>query len=304
MAGIFTGARKHFIVVVMVAFAAIMGGFSSSPAVHAQPAAASAQLRVVHTVFDAPAVDVYMNGSKALSGLAYKEIAPRVALAAGDYDFKVTPAGKTNTLIESKVSLESGKSYTFLALGRMADMTGKVLVDDLSPLASGQSRVRLVHASPDTPAVDVAVKDGSVLYPNLGLGESSNYFTLPASPLSVEVRPAGTTTVALSVPSLSLSANTAYTVYVVGLSSGSPGLSTLVESDSVASTNQPTQATTNNTQIQVNTQPASTLPTTGEPQNSWYTSSVALLLASLLAACAIAAGSAIRIGVGVRARNK
>lgn len=285
-------------IIFAAAILALLGAFpfaTGIPSAHAQDTNI-AQLRVIHTVFDAPAVDIYLNGNKAVSGLAYKDIGPRVALPSGNYSVKVTPAGKTDSIIATDITLESGKSYSFVAIGRFADLGARVLEDNLSPLASGQTRLRLVHASPDTPAVDVAIKDGGVLYPNLGLGEASNYFPLAAAPVNVEVRPAGTTTVALSVPSLVLKSETSYTVYVVGLSSGSPGLSTLMVADSVTSSSvsQVLPATGTSSGSTLN----STLPKTGVGDLP----PVSAILA-LLAAICLLAGVTIRVNRYNRSRR-
>jgi len=56
-----------------------------------------AQLRVVHGVADAPAVDIRVNGvaptAAPLQGLAFKGNTGYLELAAADYDFVVTPTG-------------------------------------------------------------------------------------------------------------------------------------------------------------------------------------------------------------------
>lgn len=287
-----TGRR---IFAVMVAIMGLLGTLPlmlGASSVSAQ-SIVSAQFRVVHTVFDAPAVDVYLNGNKAAGGIAFKDIGPRVAVYPGSYTVRVTPAGKSNSLIDSTLNLEAGKSYSFVALGRMADLTTRVLQDDLSPLEPGQTRLRLMHTSPDTPTVDAAIKDGSVLYPNLGLGEVSNYFPLSSGPINVEVRPAGTTVVALSVPSLTLQAGTAYTAYVVGLSGGSPGLSTLVEADPVAARISEVLPLTG--PAAVSSAPASPLPKTGAAGNGSGRLPTAYFALALLATISMVAGASILV---------
>jgi hypothetical protein len=76
--------------------------------------------------------------------------------------------------------------------------------------------VRVVHASPDAPAVDVAVKGGPVLLAGLPFPRASTYLSVPAGTYDLEVRAAGTTTVALALPGVTLESGKMYTVFAVG----------------------------------------------------------------------------------------
>jgi hypothetical protein len=78
------------------------------------------------------------------------------------------------------------------------------------------ARVRVVHASPDAPAVDVAVAGGDVLIENLAFSEASDYLEVPAGSYDLEVRPTGTTDVALDLPGVALEAGMVYSVYAIG----------------------------------------------------------------------------------------
>src|SRR5689334_13893628 len=229
------GKMNRAAVAMMVAAGSLLGVFGlagGAPAASAQTA--EAHVRVIHASPDAPAVDVYVNGGKAISNLAFKGVSDWTALPAGSYDVKVTAAGQTAGVIEAKLPLEGGKYYSVVAVGKLANITARVFEDDLSDLG-GKARLRVVHASPDTPAVDVAAKGGSVLVSNLAFPNASDYLTLDPMTVDVEVRPAGTTTVALAVPGLSLQAGKVYTVYAVGLLSGTPALGVLPVVDSAAS---------------------------------------------------------------------
>ena len=78
------------------------------------------------------------------------------------------------------------------------------------------ARIRVVHASPDAPAVDVAVRDGDVLIENLVFPDASDYLSVPADTYDLEVRPTGTTDVALDLPGVELEAGMVYSVYAIG----------------------------------------------------------------------------------------
>jgi hypothetical protein len=175
-----------------------------------------AQVRVVHLSPDAPAVDVAVNGAVAVQGAAYRDATGYLPVPAGDARITVTPAGATApVVIDATVPLGANASYTIVATGFLADIQPLVLVDDTS--ASGQARVRFVHASADAPAVDVAVTEGPVLFGDVPFRGASQYGAVDAGIYDLEVRVAGTQTVALPLPGVGLNGGTNYTVFAVGL---------------------------------------------------------------------------------------
>jgi hypothetical protein len=214
----------------------VFGLLAATSGVAGAQASGEAGIRVIHASPDAPAVDIYVNGQKAISNLAFKEASPWAMLPAGTYDVKVTAAGGSDAVIQAPLTLDGGKYYSVVATGKLANITPKVIVDELSSSDSGKAKLRIVHASPDAPAVDIAVKGGPVLVSNLAFPDYTDYLTLDPMTVDVEVRAAGTNTVALAVPGLTLEGGKVYTVYAVGLLSGSPALSVLPVVDNAMST--------------------------------------------------------------------
>ena len=99
-----------------------------------------------------------------------------------------------------------------------------MLVDNNAAPAAGKAHVRFVHTSPDAPAVDIAVKGGPVIFPNVAFKAASQYVPVDAGTYDLEVRPAGKTDVVLAVPGVKLDAGNVYTVFAMGLASGEPKL--------------------------------------------------------------------------------
>lgn len=176
-------------------------------------------LRVAHFSTDAPPVDVWVNGSVALSGVPFGTISDYLPLDAGEYRVQVTPAGARRPIvIDATLDLSSGFVYTVAAVGFLSSdsLEPLVLVDDRS-VGSG-ARIRFVHASADTPSVDVAVTGGPVLFADVSFQEASDYVDVPGGTYDLEARPAGSSAVALAVPGVSVSNGTTYTVFAVGRS--------------------------------------------------------------------------------------
>lgn len=100
----------------------------------------------------------------------------------------------------------------------------------LAMAQDSNARVRIVHASPDAPAVDIYVNGGIVLE-NLPFREYSEYLSLPAGTYTVEIKVTGTSTVVkqLSVP---VQAGKDYTAIAVGYAGGNqPGFDVMLLED-------------------------------------------------------------------------
>ena len=180
------------------------------------PTTGTAQVRVAHLSPDAPPVDVYVNGARAVTGASFKDVTNYLSVPAGSVNFRVTPAGATSpAVIDATVTLNNGGSYTVAATGLLAGIQPIVLEDDRG--TTGQSKVRFVHASPDAPAVDIAVTGGPVLFANVPFRQATAYPQVAPSTYDLEARPAGSTAVALQVEDVTLRPGTNYTIFAVGL---------------------------------------------------------------------------------------
>jgi hypothetical protein len=225
-------------------------------------AQSGARVRVVHASPDAPAVDVWVNDGIAFSNAPFKGITDYAPLDTGTYNVKVVPTGATEpVVIEADLALEA-EDYTVVALGTLENIEPLVLVDNNAAPAEGKAHVRFVHASPDAPAVDIAVKSGPVLFSNIAFKEIGDYLPVDAGTYDLEVRIAGTDTVALEVPGLALQARTVYTVFAMGLAGGEPALTAVPSMDA---------------------QYGATLPETGGTDLAWLYIPLALAVGAALA---------------------
>ena len=178
-----------------------------------------AKVRVIHASPDAPAVDVLVNGERAVEGLAFQSGTGYLDLEAGDYQFQVVPAGgeAEDAVIDANATLEAGTWYSVVAVGTLDSIEPLVVVDSITEPAAGQAHIKVVHASPDAPAVDVAVAGGPVLFENAPFKAATDYLPVDAGSYDLEVRPTGTEDVALAIPGLALDAGNVYSAYAMGL---------------------------------------------------------------------------------------
>lgn len=178
---------------------------------------AQANVLVIHASPDAPGVDLLVDDVKQnTSALTYPKNTGYLKVNAGARNFKINVAGTTTTVINANVTLEQDKSYSVFAIDSVSKISAVVVADDLSTPASGKAHVRFIHLSPNAPAVDIAVDGGAVVFPNTSFKVGTAFAPLDAGTYDLEVRVAGTQTVALDLDPINLEAGKIYTVFAKG----------------------------------------------------------------------------------------
>ncbi|MEF8851819.1 MAG: DUF4397 domain-containing protein [Haloarculaceae archaeon] len=180
----------------------------------------TASVRVAHFSPNAPNVDVYLDGSAVLEDVPFRAVSGYLEVPAGPHTVGITAAGDPDTVaFEGEVTVEAA-DYTFAAVGNLGGDENAfeplVLEDDNSGVGDDTARIRLVHASPDAPAVDVTAS-GSAVFDGVAFGETSTG-TVPASDYTLGVR--GDTESndgdVVADFDVSLNGNTVYTAFAVG----------------------------------------------------------------------------------------
>ena len=219
-------------IVFAIAASLLLQPATASSTAEAQPIS---QLRVVHALAGAPPVDLFIDGVRVINGLAFGVVGPYLNLAAGPHALAVVPSGAVvaSALLTTEWELAPGQPYTVLVTAPQAAAPVPLLLQDTRfAVLGGAPRVRFVHASPDAPAVDVALAGGPVLFSNLGFGDATPYLDIPTGTVTLELRATGTPTVVLAIPDAVLTVGTVYTFGMVGLVGGVPPLGPLPLVDS------------------------------------------------------------------------
>jgi len=193
--------------------------------------AADGRVRIVHASPDAPAVDIYVNGAMVLENLPFREYSEYLPLPAGSYsvDIRVT---NTNTTVRTlPITVAADKDYSAIAVGYA---TGKApgfdvlwLEDDNTLPANNGVKIRVVHAAPGAPTVDVyattpfeTLMGKHPVLSNVPFKGASGYLTVPVGVYQVRVTPAGTQTVAIDARRLPTWSNIVRTFIAVDNTGG------------------------------------------------------------------------------------
>jgi hypothetical protein len=156
-----------------------------------------ARLRAVHASPDAPNVDILVDNALVVPGVAFKGVLDYTDVPAGDRNIKVN-TGQGTSVIDATVTLAGGTDYTVLAVDFAANIEPLLLDDNTTTPTPGNAKVRVVHASPDAPNVDVLVDDTIVLT-NVAFKEFSDYLEVPAGVRNFKVNATGTTLTVIDV---------------------------------------------------------------------------------------------------------
>ncbi|NIV11005.1 MAG: DUF4397 domain-containing protein, partial [Aliifodinibius sp.] len=183
---------------------------------------ATANVLVTHASPDAPGVDLLVDDIVVnSSALTFPNNTGYLSVDAGSRNIKVNASGTSTTVINADLTLDANTAYSVFAVNTLANIEALVLEDDLTAPASGNARVRFVHLSPDAPAVDITLTDGTVIFGNKSFKEATDFAGLSAGTYDLQVRLAGSNTVVLNLPGIMLEDGKIYTVFAKGLVNGS-----------------------------------------------------------------------------------
>ncbi len=171
-----------------------------------------AQVRVGHFSPNTPTVDVYLRapGAPLVAG---NLVAPDVmfgmssnfqSVMPGSYRASVALDTQSTEAIGLDAALTMRQNVSVFAIGLLGGAGNNALrlqayADDLTPPPAGRAKLRVLHLSPDAPAVDVVVLDATgavALRPvtNLAFPDATGYLDLAPGTYRVAVVPAGAST--------------------------------------------------------------------------------------------------------------
>jgi hypothetical protein len=177
-------------------------------------------VKVIHASPDAPGVDLLVDNTVAGTNLTFPNNTGYLTVNSGTRNIKVNVTGTMTTVIEANVDFMQNKNYSVFAVNSVSNIEPLLVEDDLTVPAQSKAHVRFIHLSPDAPAVDITLTDGTIVFGNKSFKEFTAFTPLDAGTYDLQVRVAGTPTVALDLPGITLEAGKIYTVFAKGFLSG------------------------------------------------------------------------------------
>ena len=115
------------------------------------------RIQLLHASPDAPAVNILGVGTP-IEGVDYKVGSPAITATAGTTRVTVEgiiPGGTTPVIGPVDLTFAEDTLYSVIAIGDVADIDALILTQDDTPVAAGETRLRVVHAAPDVEEVSV-----------------------------------------------------------------------------------------------------------------------------------------------------
>ena len=194
--------------------------------------ASTSYVRVIHTVPDAPNVDVYANDEIVVDNLAFGDYTDYLPIPEGTYEITLYVAGtKDSPVLTDTLTVSANSVLTVAAVGNLSDIEYLAITDADEDETPGRSMVRFLHLSPNAPAVDITLPDGKVIFSDTAFLEITPYADVMPMEYTLQVRVAGTDNVVLTVPNVPLEEDKFYTIYAIGLVGEAPELQALLIED-------------------------------------------------------------------------
>ncbi|MFP4698456.1 MAG: DUF4397 domain-containing protein [Eubacteriales bacterium] len=189
-------------------------------------------IRLLHAAPTAPTVNIYSDGDNLLAeNLDFGEFTPYIPVQPGEYDLAINPVGAQEPVLTSTLTIPDKMIFTIAVIGTPPNLEVFVIEDTPSRTPANRLGLRFVHLSPDTPAVDVRLPNGDIIFEDVDYTEVPNYLFIEPNTYSIQVYPTGTNEMALQVPNIRLKKDRFYTIYAVGLLENTPPLQVLIPLD-------------------------------------------------------------------------
>jgi hypothetical protein len=199
--------------------------------VQALPNTPLTRVQIIHNSPE-PTVDVYAGNSLLLNDFEFRTATPFIDVPANrDITIGVALPNSTSAadaIATFPVNFASNNKYTVFAQGIVGNATTpftlQVANDARENAPAGLVSLSILHGSPDAPTVDVAERLAGSLAEGLSYGDLTPYFSLPTGAYFIDVKLAGTNTIAATfLADLSSLSGVAARVFASGLIGGTPG---------------------------------------------------------------------------------
>ncbi|MBU5482841.1 DUF4397 domain-containing protein [Clostridium sp. MSJ-11] len=189
-------------------------------------------IRIFHASPNAPAVDVYLNDRLVARNLKYRDFTEYLKVTPNNYNVKVYPTGNSTTpIINTSLSVGKNQILTAAAIGLLDNISIKVIEDPPVPIEQGSVMLRVAHLSPDAPRINASLANGNIKFDNVDYMEVTNYQKISPGLYTMEAEAADTGDLVLIVPNILLRSDKFYTIYIIGLASGTPSLQVVIPLD-------------------------------------------------------------------------
>lgn len=138
----------------------------------------------------------------------YTDYTSYLRFYTGDRELKFTPNNASNTLVDTTINFEDNMLHSVFFVGEENNLQTFITEDVIPEANPGNALVRVVHLSPDAPAVDLSStgEDGNMpIFEAVSYKSTSEFEEIQAGTTSFELTTVGGSEVIASVSDITFS---------------------------------------------------------------------------------------------------
>jgi hypothetical protein len=207
------------------------------------------RVRFLNAVPDSAGVDIFIDSIQVANNAPFKTLGTYLSAPEGNYELSVYPAGKRSQsaayVYKRAFFFHAPKDYSIIVLGRQADnsVDASVEIDRNTLDGSNNTQVRFGNYLPGTGTLTLSTGGTNTVLGNAKAGQTDNYTAIAAGTYTLVLYD-GNGGVVTKSDGVMFGANTTVSVFALGLSSGTPAPSLLVNTDNGTAPIQPTATPT------------------------------------------------------------
>lgn len=206
--------------------------YSSNNQQNHREAQQNSYIRFFNASPNSPALDIYVNNNLLVKSLPYGEFSLYFPASSGNYNIKVYTAGNnTNPLIDADLYIAPNTISNLAIVGNNPNLSLYTIPEPVTAQNFGRPCIRFVNLAPDSPALDLNLSTGTKVFNNVTYKKITDYACLPSGTYTFTINETGLTNAIVSIPNITLSPNTYYTMYILNSTDPSNPLKVVIASE-------------------------------------------------------------------------
>jgi hypothetical protein len=150
---------------------------------------------------------------------AYTNKMDYMNLISGKRKISIAKKGTTTALLSDSLTFKPQLGYSLFVIDKLETVKFLLLEDDLTQPAAGKARIRFVNASPDAPALNLAIAGKETdVFTNKLFKEFSAFESIDAAEkVTFKVKNKATGATETTIADVKIEAGKIYTIWVKGL---------------------------------------------------------------------------------------
>ena len=177
-------------------------------------------LSVIHASPTTEKLDILVDTKKTnTADFAYTNKIDYLNLISGKRKISITKKGVTTALLSDSLTFKPQFGYSLFVIDKIETVKFLLLEDDLTQPATGKARIRFVNASPDAPALNLAIAGKETdVFTNKLFKEFSAFESIDAAEkVTFNVKNKATGATEATIADVKIEAGKIYTIWVKGL---------------------------------------------------------------------------------------